>query len=312
MHIAFLQTKVKLMNRSSCSSSSSSSSSSTKSSAKASSNVQEKCSSAGPICDPKNKSGTTSSSNSSGSSCNPSSVSSTKKCPCQEAADPNAPGSVPIQASIIACTGDKKNTNAVGRLGHPNFFITAAPYVLKSCDQVILIDGMQTFIEDDDYKNRKPQVFTISAYAINQFANSTPSSLNAQILMDDLVTVPIEIPGAPRCLKFEKKNKHIVMCFNQNQKMAQIMKAYEDFMKCRLGQGITKEPEQPLKLFKLFQEACMKRKEGGKSITEENYMKYLSKQLPSIADVALESKKNKFKNLQFNPAFGLKTPGVQT
>jgi hypothetical protein len=210
-------------------------------------------------------------------------------------------------AKVTACVADKKNTNAVGLLGNSNFNITKFPYILKSCDQVILIEGATTFLVPDDYMNKEPRTYTMSAYAVNQFKTISPMILQTQLLLDDMASMPVEIPGAPRCLKFQGSEKDIIMCLNQNQKASQLLKAYADFMKCRMGGNLADgSDKQPLKLFKEFQKACLKRKsDSGRDLSEEEYLKKLNSGLPSILN------RNKFAKMSFNSAFGYKTPGSE-
>lgn len=299
VHPAFLQTKVKIMNKQSCSSSSSSSSPSSSKPAKVSSNVSSASCDLAKLCGPAK-----------GSSSNSSSGSSSGSVPssCIEALGPSAFGSSGGTATPLACPPDSKNTNVVGKTGNLNFKITKAPYVLKSCDQVIYIEGATTFIEPDDYKNRKPQIYTMSAYSINQFVTVTPEmNLKRQILLDDITSMPVEIPGAPRCLKFSAAESDIIMCLNQNQKANQLMKAYQDLLKCRLGGDINDDRDkQPMLLFKKFQLACMKKKQdGAPNVQEANYLKSLDPSLPNLM------RQQSFKLNNFNPAFGYKTPGAE-
>lgn len=204
-----------------------------------------------------------------------------------------------------ACEADKKATNATGMIGPNNFAITQAPYKVYSCDQVIVAEG-KTFIKPDDYGKRKDGIFTISAYMINYFDTKDPKSLKTQILLDDVTELPDLIHGAPQCISFiDNKNvKKIDLCMKSEKKIIQIKQAYDDFMKCRMGDNLSEVSREDL--FITFKKACQGREASKPNLTAENkYMQIMYSFLPPPTQAPPQPPNG------VNPAFGFLVPGEE-
>jgi len=194
--------------------------------------------------------------------------------------------------------------------------ITKAPYKVFSCDQVLVLDG-KTFIEPDNYTKRKPQVFTLSAYMINQFDSSDPKSLKNQILLDDITELPDIIHGAPQCINFvSKSTKKIALCMKSEKRAQLVKQAYDKLIECRMGNNLQEMTREDL--FREFKDACSGNGNGEPNIiSEEKYLKMVNSFLPG-GDKKHHDKndKKKGKNLKkevkdgdINPAYGNHVPG---
>jgi len=165
------------------------------------------------------------------------------------------------------CT-DPMSTNATGKLVEDKWVITEAPYKLKRCDQVLLIEGATIpsynakLPEKKDYAHRLNNFFTLSAYMINSFTGRGGKNINGHILLEDLRDIPSKIYGAPLCLVFNVKQspgmfqqKPMVMCMNSPEEVTQIIEVYMDFLKCRIGDNL--KNVDPTALHLIFENACM-------------------------------------------------------
>jgi len=155
-----------------------------------------------------------------------------------------------------ACNADGKATNALGFIGPKAFALTAAPYKVLSCDQVIVLDGT-TFINRKDYQPRKTATFTLSLYMVNEFAQHDGKTMTNSILIQNIDPMPSKIQGAPTCIDFTdtKNMNRIVMCLPDVGTANSVLKAYVDFMKCRAGDNL--KAISPLAVRRVFQAACL-------------------------------------------------------
>jgi hypothetical protein len=204
------------------------------------------------------------------------------------------------------CESGNKATNAVGLLGPKTFAITQEPYKVFSCDQVIIAPGY-TFIDPSNYLFRKPALFTLSAYLVNQFDSTDPKTLRTQILINNITETVDHIMGAPDCIRIiDNRNfKQMDMCFDGN-KASQIKHAYEEFLKCRMGDNLKKMSAAEVAL--IFKKACLGRSANVPTVpdlsAEGKYIAYLQSFLP----VATPPKNNNIRGT--NPAYGTNTPGT--
>ena len=129
-----------------------------------------------------------------------------------------------------------KSTNAVGRIGPSNYSISSPPYIVKSCDQILLIHAT-TFLDENDYSKRKPAFLTISIFMINIFDSADNTKLVNSIYMNDINRVPSVIKGSKDCVGFndEKHNRNINMCYENPD---EILNAFQAFTRCRSGDNL--------------------------------------------------------------------------
>lgn len=156
-----------------------------------------------------------------------------------------------------ACAnGALTTTNALGLLGASTLAITAPPYTVNRCDQVIIING-QEIPDIRDFSKKNPAVFTLSLYMLNLFSTMSANDLIDSMLIEDMTDVPDTLFGEPRCIEFKntKKLQRIVMCVNNKREVKQIIDSYMNFMKCRIGNSLKKLDYNEMR--KIFQIACL-------------------------------------------------------
>lgn len=129
--------------------------------------------------------------------------------------------------------GKTNASNALGVVGSSIYTIAAAPYVVKTCDQVLQIPG--TTLDMDNYSEagRKPAFMTLSIYFANFFPQKNSSmlvqSLETQLLTNELT----EIAGAPGCTTFQTQKKQYNFCFASEEIRKQIQAAAQKFLNCK-------------------------------------------------------------------------------
>lgn len=167
----------------------------------------------------------------------------------------------------LTCT-DPMSTNATGKLVEDKWIITQAPYKLKRCDQVLLIEGFSIpsynakLPQKKNYAERVGNFYTLSAYMINSFTQKNGKTINGHILLEDLRDIPSPIYGAPLCLVFNVKpssgnfqQQPMTMCMNSKDEVQQIIEVYMDLLKCRIGDNLKNVDPDTLHL--IFDRACM-------------------------------------------------------
>ena len=144
--------------------------------------------------------------------------------------------------------GQSNSSDALGFVGPTNYSISAPPYAVKDCNQVLLVD-VQRITDMKDYCKKEQGFFTMSIYMINIFQAKDSNKLIDSLTMDKLVNTPYDLPGAPNCMNFEGKTKGIAICVQSPDIVFQLKQAYEEFLRCRKGlKPLT--PEEILRLMK--------------------------------------------------------------
>jgi len=116
--------------------------------------------------------------------------------------------------------------------------ILSAPFVVTSCDQVIEVAG-KTLTDMNDYSLTAPKFFTISTYLINQFEKKDSATLTDSIGVEKITTLPQIIQGSVSCIGFYTNSaQHIIMCLDTEAAANDIVKAFQQFSKCRAGGSI--------------------------------------------------------------------------
>jgi hypothetical protein len=120
----------------------------------------------------------------------------------------------------------------------PESRILTAPYVVTSCDQVIEIPG-NTLTDMNDYSKKAPKFFTLSTYLVNQFEKKDSATLTDSIGVEKISVLPQIIEGSVSCIGFyTNSNQRIIMCLDNEAAAKDIMKAFNQFSKCRAGGSI--------------------------------------------------------------------------
>lgn len=76
---------------------------------------------------------------------------------------------------------------------------------------------------------------TLSIYMANLFLAKDSNKLVESIPMDQVTTIPSKLPGAPTCTEFQTRYKSFAFCYETEEILNQVIQAYKDFFKCRLG-----------------------------------------------------------------------------
>jgi hypothetical protein len=108
--------------------------------------------------------------------------------------------------------------------------------VVKSCDQVLLINVKQTNLADTC--NRTAAFMTMSIYMVNLFDSKDPNKLLDSITFDKLSSQPQHLIGSPGCVTFQSQHVQFGVCLNSKDEAEEIIQAYEDFMRCRMGDNL--------------------------------------------------------------------------
>ena len=91
----------------------------------------------------------------------------------------------------------------------------------------------------NDYSLTAPKFFTISTYLINQFEKKDSATLTDSIGVEKITTLPQIIQGSVSCIGFYTNSaQHIIMCLDTGAAANDIVKAFQQFSKCRAGGSI--------------------------------------------------------------------------
>jgi hypothetical protein len=127
-------------------------------------------------------------------------------------------------------------TNVVGALTTSDAIIDKAPYVIKRCDQVVMLDAKR-ISNYDDFTSRAPAFFTFSAYIINMFEGKDNNKLLESISLDHIKIIPGILRGSKTCLGLQDSInfRNITVCLDDQATLDAVQKVYDDFMTCRMG-----------------------------------------------------------------------------
>jgi hypothetical protein len=131
--------------------------------------------------------------------------------------------------------------------------ILSPPYTITSCDQVIELSA-NTLTDLTDYSKKAEKFFTLSTYLINQFDKKDSSTLTDSIGVEKITSLPQIIEGSVSCVSFYSSAKKIIMCLNSVEDANNIIKAFQQFSKCRAGGSIGGDSND---LIKILEASCM-------------------------------------------------------
>jgi len=114
-----------------------------------------------------------------------------------------------------------------------------APFKVKSCDQVIEIEGAKTLTDMNDFSIKEDRFFTMSVYMINEFTKKDSNTLLKSFAFEKNEYMPDLIEGSVSCVRFISDFKTIIVCPDNEEKANALILAFKDFLKCRRGEGLT-------------------------------------------------------------------------
>ena len=192
-------------------------------------------------------------------------------------------------------------------MGPTNFSISAAPYKVKSCDQVLLIPAKR-ILNFDDYCQKQDGFFTMSIYMVNLFEAKDSNKLVESITMDKLTNIPSKLAGAPGCIDFRGSTKRIAVCVGSQDTVDQLIQAYMDFMRCRMGDNLKQLSWE--EMMRIIMSKCggMQTNSSLYNISSGNMTLASSGNLPSLAGSGSSPQPSTTMNV--NPYYAdLKVPG---
>jgi hypothetical protein len=131
------------------------------------------------------------------------------------------------------------NTNANITEGK---IVSNPPYKVISCDQVVEIEA-GTLLDMNDFSKRGNAFFTLSMYMVNQFQKKDGNFLEKSITLDRIINMPEIIQGAVTCIGFfDTSDRYISICPKDKTTANQILDAFSQFMKCRMGDSLRNTP----------------------------------------------------------------------
>jgi len=119
--------------------------------------------------------------------------------------------------------------------------VVGAPFIVKTCDQVLYIKGAKAISNYDDCSSRQEGFFTMSMFMVNYFASDKPNTLKRSILIEHMSQLPTYIQGTgKKCLNFEdgKTPGRFGICFEDKAITETLYSAFMNFMKCRMGDNL--------------------------------------------------------------------------
>lgn len=185
-----------------------------------------------------------------------------------------------------------------------NISLTETPLIVKTCDQVLYIAGAQILKDYDDCSSKESAFFTMSMYMVNYFKKESASTLTKSILIENMDTLPIIIPGTKKkCLGFSSKVNNqfdkFSICFNDSDTTKMLYSAFMNFMKCRLGDSL--KPLTLKELRKVYGLLCQGNKINPKTIFLNNR-----------EDLIKEINSNMKEKISSNPYYSINVPGSNT
>jgi len=149
-------------------------------------------------------------------------------------------GATATTTDAAAAGSNSTSANSTNVVGAPKatseIVISAVPYDLKSCDQVITLTA-ETIKDHNDYTSRTPAYFTLSAYLVNMFESADTNMLLESINLGHIKQLPNILQGSKNCIQFKDdfSFRNLTMCLTDSSVTEQIQSVYNTFMTCRQG-----------------------------------------------------------------------------
>ena len=183
----------------------------------------------------------------------------------------------PVVSNTNVLPNQANSTNAIGKLGPSNYSISSPPYIVRSCDQILLIPA-KTILDDNDYGTKTSSFFTMNIYLINLFESADNTKLINSIYLQDINRVPDIVKGTKDCLGFfdDKHKKKIFLCYDQPK---DITDAFNSFTRCRAGDNLKGENAAKIKEI-ILKKKCLGL--GKKKNKTEKYGKWTPKYITKV------------------------------
>jgi len=143
------------------------------------------------------------------------------------------------------------NINSLGERANKNVASITFPFKVRRCDQIILFPA-EYINDEDDYRVRRPGFVAITAHYTSLFAGEDGQKLISQVLTSLSRAKPNLIKGARGCIKVHGgvRQKSLNICTSSKKDANNILKVYNAFERCRLGDNLV--PISPALLKKLM------------------------------------------------------------
>jgi hypothetical protein len=157
--------------------------------------------------------------------------------------------SIPTIPFSDAANKVNDNINVVGDQVDKKVTITEFPFKVSRCDQIVLYPCAY-INNDDDYRVRKPGYVGMTAYYTNLYADKDGQKLIEHIIHTQMPNLPVLVPGADGCIKIhgDKGQKTMNICVATRANAINLLEAYKDFARCRLGDNLAPISQRNLKL----------------------------------------------------------------
>jgi len=153
-----------------------------------------------------------------------------------------------VDDNIDGIGSNTKNSTNGSKPSNTPLIITASPFKVKECNQILMFDA--EYIEDlRDYRKRKPAFFTINVLSVHMFktrdANNLIHSVNFPTIKRDVEP----LKGAKGCLSVEggDSSADLTICFKSDADSENLLNAIKNFKKCRQGENLVEVSEETLK-----------------------------------------------------------------
>lgn len=154
------------------------------------------------------------------------------------ASNSTAPASNSTSTGASTAYSKDPSSSALGAIKNESR-VLSAPFKVKSCDQVIEIEGAKTLTDLNDFSKKEERFFTMSVYMLNEFKKKDSSSLIESISFDKITQVPEILTGSVGCVRFLSGFRKSIVCLDTEDKANQLITAYKDYQKCRRGEGLS-------------------------------------------------------------------------
>jgi hypothetical protein len=133
---------------------------------------------------------------------------------------------------------DVDASNALGYVGSSkNFTISAAPYLVTRCDQVlhIQVDRIKNM---KNYCEKEPALFTMSIYVLNIFKTSNADSLISSVYLKRMRNEPRVLPGASLCIQISEESSSFAFCLKTEKDVEDVLATYAKFRNCQFTREV--------------------------------------------------------------------------
>lgn len=127
---------------------------------------------------------------------------------------------------------------------------------MQSCDQVLYIPG-KIITNLEDFSTKKDAFFTINIYFANYFESKDPKTLKESISLQKLNKLPQIILGTKSCIEISNVEKSFNICLESKEVAEQIIAAFDNYFKCRIGNNLAATDENNKGILKILKDSCL-------------------------------------------------------